>query len=123
MSEDAISLVFLFFGVVLLPAVGVPVTRMAAAADLARNGAAGICTRHTQASDEAWMAGHRAALPRVRTTVPVAAATVVAAVGAGVVGGDGWATAVGLAGLVVETIVLASSVRPANAAARQATTR
>jgi len=82
---------------------------------------AGIRTRHTQASDAAWAAGHTAALPRVSRTVPVAVATVVATVITTVLGGSGWGAAVGVTGLLVETVVLVSAAGVANAAARKTT--
>ncbi|MFW6186952.1 MAG: hypothetical protein ACOC84_02990 [Actinomycetota bacterium] len=120
MSDDALGLIPLLFAVVLVPVVCVAVTRSAAEGGLARDGAAGIRTRHTRASDATWQSGHAAALPRLRKTVPVAVITVLAAVAVQVLVGGGWGTAVGLLGLAVETIVLLSSVGRANAAARAA---
>ncbi len=43
------------------------VTRMGASGELGRNGAVGIRIRATRRSDEAWRAGHAAALPVART--------------------------------------------------------
>lgn len=54
------------------------------------------------------MAGHHAALPRVRMTVPVASWTIAADAIAAVLGGYGWATVAELAGLAVEAVVLVS---------------
>ncbi|WP_144837140.1 SdpI family protein [Kocuria rosea] len=121
MSDDILAVIPLLFGVALIPTVGVLVTRMAAEGNLARNGAAGIRTRHTKASDAAWVAGHAAALPRVSTTVPIAVGTVVAAGAATVLGGSGWGVGVGMVGLLAVTAVLISATGPANTAARQAT--
>lgn len=42
------------------------VTRMGATGGMGRNGAVGIRTRATKRSDDAWQAGHTAALPVVR---------------------------------------------------------
>lgn len=120
MSDDILALIPLLFGVVLIPTVGVLVTRMAAEGNMARNGAAGIRTRHTKASDAAWVAGHAAALPRVSATVPIAVGTVVGAGAATLLGGSGWGVGVGMAGFLAETAVLISATGPANAAARQA---
>jgi hypothetical protein len=119
-SDDLLALIPLLFGVGLIPVAGVPMARMAATGVLERNGVAGIRTRHTQASDAAWAAGHAAALPRVSRTVPVAITTVVATVITTVLGGSGWGAAVGVTGLLVETVVLVSAAGVANAAARKA---
>ena len=121
MNDDILALVPLLVGVVLIPTVGVLVTRMAAEGNIARNGAAGIRTRHTKASEAAWVAGHAAALPRVSTTVPIAVGTLVAAGAATLLGGSGWGIGVGMAGFLAETAVLISATGPADSAARQAT--
>ena len=120
MNDDILALVPLLFGVALVPTVGVLVTRMAAEGDIARNGAAGIRTRHTKASEAAWVAGHAAALPRVSTTVPIAVGTLVAAGTATLLGGSGWGVGAGMAGFLAEMAVLISATGPANFAARQA---
>jgi hypothetical protein len=117
-SDDGLALIPLLFGIGLLPVVCVPLTRMAASGGVGRNSAAGIRTRHTQASEAAWAAGHAAALPRVRKTVPVAAGTVIVAVVATWWGGIGWGVAVGMAGFLAEVAVLISATGAANAAAR-----
>jgi hypothetical protein len=119
-SDDILALIPLLFGVALIPTVGVLVTRMAAEGNMARNGAAGIRTRYTKASDAAWVAGHAAALPRVSATVPIAVGTVAAAGTATLLGGSGWGVGVGMVGFLAETAVLISATGPANAAARRA---
>ena len=73
MTDEIAGLVPLLFALVVLPAMSIPVVRWAAEDALGRNGSAGIRTRHTKVSDEAWAAGHAAALPVVRKMVPVAA--------------------------------------------------
>ena len=65
MESDLLALVPLLSGVVIVAVASLAVTGMAADGGLARNGAAGIRTRHTRASDAAWQAGHVAALPLV----------------------------------------------------------
>lgn len=122
MSDDLLAVIPLLFGVALIPTVGVLVTRMAAEGNIARNGAAGIRTRHTQASDAAWVAGHTAALPRVSATVPIAVGTVLATGATTLLGGSGWGVGVGMVGFLAETVVLISATGPANAAARHAIT-
>lgn len=120
MSEEAAALIPLVLGVLMVPLVMVPLTRMAADGELGPNSAAGIRTRHTCASPEAWIAGHAAALPRLKATVPVALLTAGSSIAAQVVGGGAWGVGVGLAGLLVELAVVVSALGPANAAARAA---
>ena len=55
MTDEIAGLVPLLFALMVLPAMSVPVVRWAAEDSLGRNGSAGIRTRHTQASDEAWV--------------------------------------------------------------------
>lgn len=118
MSEEAVALIPLVFGVLMMPAVTVPLVRMSAEGGVEPNGLAGIRTRHTCASRAAWVAGHAAALPRVRRMVPVAVVASVAAVGAQIAAGGAWGMVVAGAGFVVEMALLLSSVPLANAAAR-----
>jgi len=99
-------------------------------AALPRNGLFGIRTSQTKASDEAWQAGHRAALPLLRVCVVVAVVAAVVLLGLSV-----WlshaapesaesvaATAVQVLFGVVVVVVLAAAVK-ANAAAREVNTR
>ncbi|WP_445337309.1 SdpI family protein [Clavibacter sp. CFBP 8614] len=59
-------------------------TQVAAWGGLRRNGWIGIRTRPLMASDEAWRAGHRAALPALRgTCIPVAVGGVIGGIAAG----------------------------------------
>jgi uncharacterized membrane protein len=91
-------------GVAILLAV---VTTLAARGRLPRNAWAGIRTRRTTASDEAWVRGHRAAVPAVVATagIVVPAAVVVALAAEG----DARDTAgVILVGVVVVGAVIAS---------------
>jgi hypothetical protein len=119
-EEGLVGLVVLGFGLAVVALLTVTTTRSAAEGHLERNGAIGIRTRHTRASDEAWRAGHSAALPVVRYVVHVAVAAVLAAVVAAVLGGPVAAVVVGLAGMGVQVAVLVLGARRANEAARAA---
>ena len=121
MTEEIAGLVPLLFALVLLPAMSIPVVRWAAEDALGRNGSAGIRTRHTKASDEAWAAGHAAALPVVRQMWPVAAAGLSIALAVQVLGGGYTGTAVAAVALVCEVVVLLRSAGAADCAARAVT--
>ncbi|WP_342022634.1 SdpI family protein [Arthrobacter citreus] len=120
MSEEFGGLIPLLFVLVFLPGLCIAVTRQAADGLIGRNGSAGIRTRHTKASDEAWVAGHRAALPVVKKMWPAAAAGVLAAVVVQFVAGGGWGTGAAFLALIVETVILVRSASAANGAARAA---
>lgn len=122
MSDEIAGLIPLLFAVLVLPGMSVPLVSWAADGSIARNGAAGIRTRHTQASDEAWVAGHAAALPVVRKMWPVAAVGLVSAVVVQVLGGGYTGTAVAAAAFVTQIIVLLRAAGAANRAARSVTT-
>ncbi|MEB2528367.1 hypothetical protein [Kocuria rosea] len=121
MTDEIAGLVPLLFALVVLPATSIPVVRWAANDALGRNGSAGIRTRHTKASDEAWVAGHAAALPLVQKMVPVAAVGVPTALVVQVLGGGHTGTAVAAVALVGEVVVLLRSAGAANRAARAVT--
>lgn len=121
MTEEIAALVPLLFALVVLPAMSIPVVRWAAEGSLGRNGSAGIRTRHTRVSDEAWAAGHAAALPVVQKMWPVAAVGLPAALVAQVLGGGYTGTAVAVLALICEIVVLLRSAGTANRAARAAT--
>ncbi len=121
MSEEYVALTILLLMLVFLPAVCLFVTRQAAEGLIGRNAAAGIRTRHTQASDEAWAAGHRAALPALRKMMPVAGIGMIAALTAQVLLGGQAGPLIAFAALIAQTVVLFRSTAVANAAARTAT--
>lgn len=121
MSEEFIALTILLLTLVFLPAVCLFVTRQAAEGLISRNAAAGIRTRRTQASDEAWAAGHRAALPALRRMMPVAGIGMIAALTAQVLFGGQVGPLIAFAALIAQTVVLFRSTALANAAARTAT--
>lgn len=119
MTEDAlVGIVSMLFVTVLLPAVSLPLTRRAADGRLGLNDLAGIRTRATKSSDEAWRVGHAAALPVLAPAVPVAVVVVVLAVAAQVLAGGMWGFAVGAAGFVAEMVILLRSAWVADRAAR-----
>jgi hypothetical protein len=121
MSEEYVALTILLLTLVFLPTVCLFVTRQAAEGLISRNVAAGIRTRHTQASDEAWAAGHRAALPALRKMMPVAGIGMIAALVAQVLVGGQAGPLIAFAALIAQTVVLFRSTALANAAARTAT--
>lgn len=118
MSEDVVGLIFILFSVAFLPAVGIFVTGQAAEGRMDRNASSGIRTRHTRASDEAWIAGHRAALPVVKGMWPVAALGTLLAVGAQILAGGPSGIVLALVTLLAETAVLVRAASIANRAAR-----
>ena len=121
MSEDVVGLVFLLFSLAFLPAIGIFMTRQAADGAIGRNGSSGIRTRHTQASDAAWVAGHRAALPVMTRMWTVAVVGAVVAVGAQLVAGEPAGILLGLGALLVQVLVLARAASAANRAAQAVT--
>ena len=121
MPEEYVALTFLLLTLVFLPAVCLFVTRQAAEGLITRNAAAGIRTKHTQASDEAWISGHRAALPALRKMMPVAGIGILGAVSAQVLIGGQAGPLIAFAALIVQTVVLFRSTAAANDAARMTT--
>lgn len=77
---DTFMLGFQLIFTALLAVIVVSVTWRAATGRLARNQTMGIRIPPTMASEEAWQAGHRAALPVTWLLVPVAAAADLAAI-------------------------------------------
>ncbi|WAP51475.1 SdpI family protein [Arthrobacter sp. ATA002] len=120
MSEEIGGLIPLLFVLVFLPGLCVGVTRQAADGLIGMNGSAGIRTRHTKASEEAWTAGHRAALPVLKNMWLVAGAGVLGAVAVQMAAGGGWGIGAAFLALVVETGVLVRAAAAANRAARAA---
>lgn len=118
MSEESVALAILLLTLVLLPTVCLFVTRQAAEGRISRNAAAGIRTRHTQASDEAWVAGHRAALPVLRKMRLVAVVGSITAVSTQALAGGQAGSLVAFAALVAQIMVLFRSTAAANRAAR-----
>lgn len=120
MEDQTAGLVMLLFSVVLVAVLCIVTTRQGAEGTLDRNGSVGIRTRHTQASDEAWRAGHAAAVPGVNRSGWVAAATVPLAVSAHVSWGGSWGNLAGLCGMLIQVTLLLFATRVANRAAQAA---
>ncbi|WPF65228.1 MULTISPECIES: SdpI family protein [unclassified Corynebacterium] len=94
--------------------------------DLPRQSLVGLRTRATQASDEAWEAGHRAALPALRASIASGYVTLaLSAVGAvffltvGQNLSPNYLLIVTLSGLFVPAVVLMRAARVADRAARK----
>jgi hypothetical protein len=117
-SEGFVALSILLLTLVFLPAVCLCVTRQAAEGLIGRNAAAGIRTRYTQASDEAWVSGHKAALPALRTMRLVAVVGIIAALGGQVLIGGQAGPLIASAALMAQTVVLFRATAAANDAAR-----
>lgn len=118
MPEEYVALSILLLTVVFLPAVCLFVTRQAASGLICRNAAAGIRTRYTQASDEAWISGHRAALPPFRMMRLVAVVRIIAALGGQVLIGGQAGPLIAFTALIAQTVVLFRSTAAANHAVR-----
>lgn len=118
--EELVGLIVLLFVLLFLPAVCIAVTRQAAEGSIGVNGSAGIRTRHTKTSSEAWIAGHKAALPVVKMMWPLAGIGLLAAVVVQLVIGGPVGTGVAFLALLAQTVVLFCSAAAANRAARSA---
>ena len=118
MDDELAGVVITLFSVVLVAVLCILVTRKAADGTLGRNGSVGIRTRHTQVSDEAWRAGHAAAVPGVNRAGWIAAATVPLAVAAHVSFGGSSGSLLGLVGMLGQVLVLLRATRSANQAAQ-----
>lgn len=114
------SVELMLFSVAFVAVVCTSTTRMAAQGKLDRNGAVGIRTRHTQASDAAWQEGHTAALPLVYKIGWIVAITIPIAIVAELTFGEPWGILIGLAGTLCEVAVLFYAMQVANKAARLA---
>lgn len=121
MPEEYIALILLLLTLVFLPVVCLFVARQAADGLISRNATAGIRTTHTQASDEAWICGHRAALPALRRMMPVAAVGIIAALSAQMLIGGQAGPLIAFAALIAQVAVLFRSTATANSAARAVT--
>lgn len=111
-------------GLLMCAAVIYGLTASAAQGSTARNGAFGIRTKATMASDEAWLAGHRAALAPARVLAVFSSVVGVAMIVVAALDGGEEPTvpviilfAIGYVGMLVGSVQIA---RVASAAARAA---
>lgn len=119
MDSELTGLVVALLGVLTLPLVSIPITRVSARGEAGPSSATGIRTRHTTASPEAWRAGHAAALTPVTGTGWVAAAAVAGAVTVQYLAGGPWGVGVALAGLAIQTCLIVAGTLRADHAARR----
>lgn len=114
MDEAAVgSLIGIVMSVVVLGVIFV-VTRAGATGDMARNGAVGIRIKATRRSEEAWHAGHAAALPVVRTACVVLLLVdliCLVLVFAGPESVTPWLGVIPLAGILVATVPIMRAAR------------
>ena len=120
MESDFVTLLPLFSEIATVAVAAIIATRSAATGNLTRNSSIGIRTRHTQASDDAWRAGHSAALPLMKLTGWIAIVVVVSAIMAGIAFDTTWSISIGLFGLILEVAVVFWATARANRAARAA---
>jgi hypothetical protein len=99
----------------LIPVLSLVTVYGAASGRLPRNGLSGIRLPSTMASDDAWSAGHRAAIPVFWLTVPVTLAGSAALAAAGP---EPWKHAVSLTGAALVAVLLAAAVVAGKAARR-----
>lgn len=118
MLEEIVGLIVISGALLLLSGVCVSMTRRAAQGSIGRNAAVGIRTRHTQASDEAWVAGHEAALSLLTTLWPISIIRIVAAVLVHVLAGSSAGILTAVAALLVHAAVLVRSAAAAKRSAR-----
>ncbi|QEP08589.1 SdpI family protein [Glutamicibacter sp. ZJUTW] len=115
---DPASVISFMFGLLAITLVAALLAPMARDGKLARNAAIGIRTRHTLASNEAWLAGHRRAAPLVAAASWAGWAMLSGAAILCVLGQFGFAFATTGAGYLAIIVLLMVSAAKANQAAR-----
>lgn len=116
---DAVGAILLTGGLVLTATVVEVVIRQGARGDLGRNGVAGIRTRATRTSDQAWTAAHQTALPQISRAGWVSAPISVAGVIITLIGGPSIiGTALSVGGFALYIVLLLAATLTADRAAR-----
>ena len=115
---DPAGVISFMFGLLAITVVAAVLVPMARDGKLARNAAIGIKTRHTLASDEAWLAGHRRAAPLVAAAAWAGWAALAGSAVLCMLGQFGVAFATTGAGYLAIIVLLMVSAAKANKAAR-----
>jgi peptidoglycan/LPS O-acetylase OafA/YrhL len=111
MTPETVAMYVVIGALWLISAVSIVTVHCGASEKLSRNKFVGIRTPGTLASDAGWRAGHRAAIPVMWLTVPVAAALSVAMTSLGPRHNYWWATVVLVAVLIVAAVVANRAAR------------
>lgn len=120
MSDALMAVAFPAVMGVLVAVVVSQVLKAAERGDLPRSGAVGIRTSATKASDEAWAAGHAAAVPVARNVTLLTSVVAVVVIVLGFTVDAGWVMAIAVVPLALAILGLIPVVRSANRAARAA---
>lgn len=115
---DPVSVIAFIFGLLIITLVAGFLAPMARDRKLARNAAIGIRTRHTLASDDAWLAGHQQAAPLVAAASWAGWAALAIAAVLGALGQLALSFAATGAGYLAVITLLIVSASHANKAAR-----
>ncbi|MCS3493697.1 hypothetical protein M2368_002721 [Arthrobacter sp. JUb119] len=115
---DPAGVIAFMFGLLSITLVAAFLAPMARDRKLARNAAIGIKTRHTLASDEAWLTGHQQAAPLIAVASMAGWAALACAGVLCVLGQFGFAFAATGAGYLAAIALLVISTAKANKAAR-----
>lgn len=120
MGENLAAVAFPAIMAVVVAVVVSSVAKAGGRGDLPRHGAVGIRTKATKTSDAAWLAGHRAAVPRARVLTLLTSVVSLVIIVLGIVVDATWVTAVGIVPFGVVIIGLIPVAQAANAAAKEA---
>jgi uncharacterized membrane protein len=111
MNRDTVAMYTVIGALWLISAVSIVTAYCGALEKLSRNTMVGIRTPATLASDAAWRAGHRAAVPVMWLTVPASAALSVAMTSLGPRNNFWWSPMVLVALLLVAAVVASKAAR------------
>ncbi|MFJ2620785.1 SdpI family protein [Glutamicibacter sp. NPDC087344] len=115
---DLLSVIPFMLGLLTLTAISAGLAPSMSAGRLTRNSAIGIKTRHTLATDDAWLSGHAAAAPLMKLSGRIGWVFLLLATAFCLFGSPGWAFAITGVGYVVALTLLFVATAKANAAAR-----